>query len=113
MTEKPKRQRPQEQDPNVRRHNFDAVESNLTAEQVKAEVARCLHCKNARCVTGCPVNINIPDFIAALKEDKLEKAGDIIRETSFLPSVVFARKKDNAKANVFWESKANRLQSVH
>lgn len=87
MTEKPKRQRPQEQDPNVRRHNFDAVESNLTAEQVKAEVARCLHCKNARCVTGCPVNINIPDFIAALKEDKLEKAGDIIRETSFLPSV--------------------------
>lgn len=87
MSEKPKRQRAKEQDAMLRRHNFDAVESNLTEEQVKLEVSRCLHCKNAKCVTGCPVNINIPDFIAAIKEDNLEKAGDIIRETSFLPSV--------------------------
>ncbi|MCR5261509.1 MAG: NADPH-dependent glutamate synthase [Candidatus Gastranaerophilales bacterium] len=87
MVEMAKRQRPQEQDPNIRRTNFDAVESNLTAEQVKAEAGRCLHCKNARCVTGCPVNINIPEFIAAIKNDELEKAGDIIRATSFLPSV--------------------------
>ena len=85
--EKPKRQRQHEQDPMVRRHNFDAVESNLTAEQVKIESSRCLHCKNAKCVTGCPVNINIPEFIAAVKNDELEKAGDIIRNTSFLPSV--------------------------
>ena len=87
MTEKPKRQRQHEQDPMVRRHNFDAVESNLTAEQVAIEAGRCLHCKNAKCVTGCPVNINIPEFIAALKNDEIEKAGDIIRHTSFLPSV--------------------------
>ncbi len=81
------RQRPHEQDPSIRRGNFKAVEDNLTAEQVKLEANRCLHCKNARCVQGCPVNINIPEFIAALKEDDVEKAGDIIRETSFLPSV--------------------------
>ncbi|MBQ7763768.1 NADPH-dependent glutamate synthase [bacterium] len=81
------RQRPVEQDKIQRRNNFDAVEENLTADQVKAEASRCLNCKNPRCVKGCPVNIQIPDFIKALKEDDLEKAGDIIRETSMLPSV--------------------------
>lgn len=70
-----------------RRHNFLPVEENLTAEQVKEEASRCLSCKNPRCVKGCPVNINIPEFIKALKEDNLEAAGDIIRETSMLPSV--------------------------
>lgn len=81
------RQKPQEQDKFKRRHNFEAVEENLTPEQVKAEASRCLSCKNPRCVTGCPVNIQIPDFIKALKEDNLDKAGEIIRQTSMLPSV--------------------------
>lgn len=81
------RQRVHEQDAIKRRSNFEAVESNLTPEQVKLEADRCLHCKNAHCVQGCPVNINIPEFIAALKEGNVEKAGEIIRETSLLPSV--------------------------
>lgn len=81
------RQRPKERDKFERRHNFLPVEENLTAEQVKEEASRCLSCKNPRCVKGCPVNINIPEFIKALKEDNLEAAGDIIRETSMLPSV--------------------------
>ena len=81
------RQRPQEQDKMERRHNFLPVEENLTPEQVKAEAARCLTCKNPQCVKGCPVNIKISDFIKALKEDDLEKAGEVIRETSMLPSV--------------------------
>lgn len=81
------RQRVKEQDKIERRSNFDAVESNLTPEQVKLEASRCLHCKNPRCVQGCPVNIQIPDFIEALKNDDIEKAGDIIRQTSMLPSV--------------------------
>lgn len=85
--EKPKRQRQKEQDPVERRKNFDAVESNLTPEQVKAEASRCLNCKNPRCVSGCPVNINIPKFIEAIKNNELEEAGKIIRNTSFLPSV--------------------------
>ena len=81
------RQHVKEQDKNQRRHNFEPVESNLTPEQVKLEASRCLHCKNPRCVQGCPVNIQIPDFIQALKDDDLEKAGEIIRQTSMLPSV--------------------------
>ena len=81
------RQRVQEQDRIERRSNFNAVESNLTPEQVKLEASRCLNCKNPRCVQGCPVNIQIPDFISAIKEDNLEKAGEIIRQTSMLPSV--------------------------
>ena len=81
------RQHVKEQDKIQRRSNFEAVESNLTPEQVKLEASRCLHCKNPRCVQGCPVNIQIPEFIEAIKEDDLEKAGRIIRETSMLPSV--------------------------
>lgn len=81
------RQRVQEQDKIQRRSNFEPVESNLTQEQVKLEASRCLHCKNPRCVQGCPVNIQIPEFIKALKEDNLEEAGKIIRKTSMLPSV--------------------------
>lgn len=81
------RQRVQEQDKIQRRSNFEPVESNLTQEQVKLEASRCLHCKNPRCVQGCPVNLQIPEFIKALKEDNLEEAGKIIRQTSMLPSV--------------------------
>lgn len=81
------RQHPHEQDAIKRRNNFEAVENNLTPEQVKLEADRCLQCKNAQCIKGCPVNINIPAFIGALKEGNVEKAGDIIRETSMLPSV--------------------------
>ena len=81
------RQKVKEQDKVARRSNFDAVESNLTPEQVKLEASRCLNCKNPRCVQGCPVNIQIPDFIKALKGDNLELAGEIIRQTSMLPSV--------------------------
>ena len=76
------RQRVKEQDKIERRSNFDPVESNLTPEQVKLEASRCLNCKNPRCVQGCPVNIQIPDFIKALKEDNLEEAGRVIRKTS-------------------------------
>ena len=81
------RQRVEEQDRELRRHNFNPVESNLTPEQVKLEASRCLNCKNPRCVQGCPVNIQIPKFIQALKEDNLNEAGNIIRQTSMLPSV--------------------------
>lgn len=81
------RQHVKEQDKMQRRHNFDPVESNLTDEQVKLEASRCLHCKNPRCVQGCPVNIQIPDFIQAIKEGNLDKAGEIIHQTSMLPSV--------------------------
>ena len=81
------RQKPVEQDRYERRNNFNAVEENLTPDQVKLEASRCLNCKNPQCVKGCPVNIQIPNFIKAIKEDNLEEAGNIIRQTSMLPSV--------------------------
>lgn len=82
-----KRQHVKEQDKIKRRTNFEAVESNFTEEQVKLEASRCLNCKNPRCVQGCPVNIQIPKFIQAINENDIKKAGDIIRQTSMLPSV--------------------------
>ena len=81
------RQHPHEQDPQIRCTNFEAVEDNFTPEQAKIEASRCLNCKKPKCVEGCPVNISIPSFINALKNDDLEQAGDIIRESSMLPSV--------------------------
>ena len=81
------RQKPVEQDRFERRKNFNAVEENLTPEQAKLEASRCLNCKNPRCVQGCPVNIQIPSFIKAIKENNLEEAGKVIRQTSMLPSV--------------------------
>lgn len=87
MAEKVERQRQKEQDKFERRHNFDAVEQNFTAEQASLEASRCLTCKNARCKQGCPVNIDIPSFIKEIKENNLNAAGDIIRQSSMLPSV--------------------------
>lgn len=81
------RQHPVEQDKIKRRSNFEAVEENFTDEQAKNEASRCLNCKNPRCVKGCPVNIQIPNFIQQVKEGNIDKAGEIIRETSMLPSV--------------------------
>lgn len=81
------RQKAKEQDKFERRKNFDAVEENFTPEQVKEEASRCLNCKNPQCVKGCPVNIQIPNFINALKQNNLDEAGRIIRQTSMLPSV--------------------------
>ena len=81
------RQKAKEQDRFERRNNFDAVEENFTKEQALAEASRCLNCKNPQCVKGCPVNIQIPKFISEIKNNDLNKAGEIIRETSMLPSV--------------------------
>ena len=78
---------PEELDPNYRNKNFEEVTKNLTEEKAIEEAGRCLNCKNARCITGCPVGINIPGFIAELKQGKIQEAGDVIRQTSLLPSV--------------------------
>ena len=81
------RQRPVEQDAVQRRSNFDAVEENFTKEQALAEASRCLNCKNPMCKKGCPVNVNIPDFIQEIKNENFQKAGEIIRQSNMLPSV--------------------------
>ena len=76
-----------EQDPAVRAHNFEEVCLGYNKEEAMDEATRCLHCKNAKCVQGCPVSINIPDFIAAVKEGEFEKAYQVIGQSSALPAV--------------------------
>lgn len=75
------------QDPKVRAHNFNEVASGYTPELAVAEASRCLNCKNKPCVSGCPVNIDIPRFIMKIKEGDFEGAYSVISEYSSLPAV--------------------------
>ena len=75
------------QSPDERNKNFKEVELGYTKEEAMKEASRCLHCKIPKCVEGCPVNIMIPEFIAAIKEDDIQKAYDIISESSSLPAI--------------------------
>lgn len=76
-----------QQAPAVRKHNFEEVANTFTKQQALAEAERCLHCKNARCQANCPVGVQIPDFIALLREDKVGQAVSKIMETSLLPAI--------------------------
>ena len=75
------------QAPEIRNKNFKEVALGYTEEQAVDEAARCLNCKHKPCVSGCPVQIRIPDFIAAVAEGAFEKAYQIISESSSLPAV--------------------------
>lgn len=75
------------QDPMVRNHNFEEVALGYTPEQAVDEANRCLGCKNKPCVGGCPVAIDIPAFIAKIKEQDFEGAYQIISKSSSLPAV--------------------------
>ena len=76
-----------EQDPKVRATNFEEVCLGYNKDEAVEEASRCLHCKNAKCVQGCPVNINIPDFIAEVKEGNFEEAYKVISQSSALPAI--------------------------
>ena len=75
------------QDPDVRNKNFKEVALGYTEEQAKDEAARCLNCKNKPCVSGCPVEVNIPAFIAEVAAGNFEEAYQIISLSSSLPAV--------------------------
>ena len=87
MAINPKKHEMPTQDAKVRARNFKEVALGYDKETAVAEAERCLHCKNRPCVEACPVNINIPEFIAKIKESDFEGAYDIINETSSLPAV--------------------------
>ena len=76
-----------EQAPDVRNKNFDEVCLGYNEEEAVEEATRCLNCKNAQCVKGCPVSINIPEFIHNVKEKNFAEAYKTIGKSSALPAV--------------------------
>ena len=76
-----------EQVPDIRNKNFDEVALGYSAEMALSEASRCLNCKNPLCVKGCPVNVQIPDFISLITKEDYEGAYKKIKETSSLPAV--------------------------
>ncbi len=76
-----------EQPPEERKKNFNEVPLGYSEEEAILEANRCLQCKHKPCVSGCPVNIDIPAFIKAIREKEFQKAIDIIHETDFLPCI--------------------------
>ena len=76
-----------EQDPKVRATNFEEVCLGYNQEEAQAEAARCINCKNAQCIKGCPVAIDIPKFIHEVKEGQFAEAAATIAKSSALPAV--------------------------
>ena len=76
-----------EQDPKVRATNFEEVCLGYNKEEAMEEASRCLNCKNAKCIKGCPVSINIPAFVHEVKEGNFAEAYKIISQSSALPAV--------------------------
>jgi glutamate synthase (NADPH/NADH) small chain len=76
-----------EQDPKVRATNFEEVCLGYNEEEAKVEAGRCIHCKNPKCVAGCPVSIHIPEFIKEIENGNHEEAARIIAGSSALPAV--------------------------
>ena len=75
------------QDPELRAKNFNEVALGYSAEQAKAEANRCIQCPKGPCVTGCPVDIDIPGFIAAIREDNMPEAVRILKNKNSLPGI--------------------------
>ena len=76
-----------EQDPKVRATNFEEVCYGYNQEEAMEEASRCINCKNAKCIQGCPVGINIPAFVHEVREGNIEEAYKIIGQSSALPAV--------------------------
>ena len=76
-----------EQDPNVRNHNFLEVSEGYTEAMAISEAMRCLNCRKSPCMSGCPVMVKIPEFIAKVAIGEFEEAYQIISETSSLPAI--------------------------
>ncbi len=85
--EKIERQKMPEQPPEVRRHNFDEVPYGYDENMAMLEASRCLNCKKPACVTGCPVQIDIPGFIVRIKDGDFEGALNVLKQKTSLPAV--------------------------
>ena len=83
----PKKLPAREQAPEVRSHNFEEVSQGYDEAMAVEEAERCLHCKHQPCVSGCPVNVRIPEFLALVKERRFLEAYEVVRSTNALPAI--------------------------
>ena len=97
-------------DPDVRSRNYEEVNLGLTAEQAVAEAQRCLDCANPTCITGCPVEINIPKFIKNIERGEFLEAAKTLKETSALPAVCgrVCPQERQCESQCFYVQKLNR-----
>ena len=102
-----------EQDPKERATNFKEVCLGYDMDEAMAEAVRCLNCKNAQCVKGCPVSIDIPAFVQEVKEGNIEKAAEIIAKSSALPAVCgrVCPQESQCEGNVSEESRESLFPS--
>ena len=87
MEDRLKRVKVREQEPKIRAKNFDEVCLGYDKEEAIKEASRCLGCKNPRCVSKCPVSIEIPNFINEIKSGNFEEAAKVIAKDSALPAI--------------------------
>ena len=101
-----------EQDAKVRATNFEEVCLGYNMEEAMEEASRCLNCKNAKCIQGCPVSIDIPAFIQEVKEGNIEEAYKVIGKSSALPAICGrVHRNRSVKERVSAELKVSRFQS--
>ncbi len=75
------------QEPGERAGNFSEVALGYSLKQAQAEASRCIECPKRNCVAGCPVDIDIPEFIRAIKENDIAQAASVIKKTNSLPGI--------------------------
>ena len=73
--------------PETRKRNFNEVVKGYSAQEAVEEANRCLNCKNKPCVQGCPVNVQIPDFISLIAKEDFEGAAAKIKESNLMPAI--------------------------
>lgn len=81
------RQEMPRQEPEVRRHNYREVALGYSLEQALTEAQRCLQCKKPACVAGCPVQVRIPEFIGALRDQEYRRAAELLKDKNNLPAI--------------------------
>ena len=98
-----------EQDKTFRIYNFQEVPYGFTSELAQLEAGDACNVKVPKCVDGCPVNIDIPNFVRLIAEEKYNEAAKLIRQRNCLPAICgrVCPRKVSVKANVFWDIMIN------